>query len=484
MEKGNNNTIALDKDGKPLDKKAFAFEDDVIHFQKLDSAIELSAVLIKSNATEIQDIINRCNNGEEASAVSSILGTLIEPGKIGIINHNGKVQIVGPGRYIFPNPRATLEEIIPLTQNPIKYETLTIVRVQPGQYGLALESGTPRLLDEGLHVYNTRLFVFVEFKTVNQNYLNHGNIHIIRVPRGSYGLVRENNVPKLLAEGLHVTVSNIFAFDSIKTANTAHIQHGTINILQVPKGTVALVTENNQPKLLYEGTHYINSANFAYAGVKDLNSEVITHGTITRFRVRKGQVGLAWLNSQPTFFEEGVYEKDDPNFSYVKSVDAGDKQITLGSKKIVTVYDGEVGVSFFHGKLKVLHPDRHIIESAEHIFQGFLSTQQQCLHLFNDNKFGDRDLLICETKDFVEIGIKADVFYRIADAEKVLLVVGKDSVVTLVRETAVATLNSIIRSTSLAEVAQNKDVRAKSEKKMLEDLATQNQTSPNAPSPI
>jgi regulator of protease activity HflC (stomatin/prohibitin superfamily) len=31
----------------------------------------------------------------------------------------------------------------------------------------------------------------------------------------------------------------------------------------------------------------------------------------------------------------------------------------------------------------------------------------------------------CETKDFVEIGLKADVFYRIADPEKVLLIVGK-----------------------------------------------------------
>ena len=34
-------------------------------------------------------------------------------------------------------------------------------------------------------------------------------------------------------------------------------------------------------------------------------------------------------------------------------------------------------------------------------------------------------MLVCETKDFVEIGIKADVFYRIGDAAKVLLVVGK-----------------------------------------------------------
>jgi len=113
-----------------------------------------------------------------------------------------------------------------------------------------------------------------------------------------------------------------------------------------------------------------------------------------------------------------------------------------------------------------LKPDRHLIDSQDHIFQGFLSTQQQCIHLV-DSKNAKDGILACETKDFVEIGLKADVFFKIADAEKVLLVVGKDNVDQLVRETAIATLNSIIRSTSLAEVAQNKEFAAKSEKNLI-----------------
>ena len=96
-------------------------------------------------------------------------------------------------------------------------------------------------------------------------------------------------------------------------------------------------------------------------------------------------------------------------------------------------------------------------------FQGFLSTQQQCLHLEHEalpstKKDNNSHLLICETKDFVEIGIRSDVFYRIVDAAQALLVIGKDNIQTLVRETAIATLNSIIRSTSLAEIAQNKEI--------------------------
>jgi len=162
--------------------------------------------------------------------------------------------------------------------------------------------------------------------------------------------------------------------------------------------------------------------------------------------------------------------KDSPLFVYEKSVSAAEKSITLGARKIITVWDGEVGVTYNKGKLVVLPPGRHIIEATEHVFQGFISTQQQCLHLSSPDSTKkqrseeDQQILICETKDFVEIGLKADVFFKIADAEKVLLVLGKDHCDDFVRDTAVATLNSIIRSTTLGEVAQSKEMAAKSSK--------------------
>jgi regulator of protease activity HflC (stomatin/prohibitin superfamily) len=178
---------------------------------------------------------------------------------------------------------------------------------------------------------------------------------------------------------------------------------------------------------------------------------------------------------------EGVYIKDSPLFIFEKCISASEKQITLGARKIITVWDGEVGVSYYKGKLVVLKPDRHIIDSIEHVFQGFISTQQQCLHLASNKNLNDQDgILVCETKDFVEIGLKADVFFKISDAEKVLMIVGKDNVATLVRETAIATLNSIIRSTSLAEVAQNKEIAAKSEKQH-NDEVQKNPGTPSAP---
>lgn len=120
-------------------KKMFAFDD--VFFKKLENPIPLEKVLVAPNVHDsIDGICSFVNGGNEPSASTSVVGTLIDPGKvrnkinvkiqIGIINHNGVVELLGPGRYIFPNPRASLVQVVPLTQNPIRYETLLIVRVQ------------------------------------------------------------------------------------------------------------------------------------------------------------------------------------------------------------------------------------------------------------------------------------------------------------------------------------------------------------------
>merc|ERR1712070_1231546 len=66
------------------------------------------------------------------------------------------------------------------------------------------------------------------------------------------------------------------------------------------------------------------------------------------------------------------------------------------------------------------------------------------------------DLMQCETKDLVKVGVRADVFYSIADPEKAIKRIRVDEIEDLVRETAIATLTNIIRSTALNEIAQSK----------------------------
>ena len=56
-----------------------------------------------------------------------------------------------------------------------------------------------------------------------------------------------------------------------------------------------------------------------YAGTASLLDDLIEHGTITRFRLKKGMVGFAWQNNEPLLVQEpGEYQFDTPNFQFVQ----------------------------------------------------------------------------------------------------------------------------------------------------------------------
>ena len=64
----------------------------------------------------------------------------------------------------------------------------------------------------------------------------------------------------------------------------------------------------------------------------------------------------------------------------------------------------------------------------------------------------------------MKVGLRADVFYSVEDPEKCIKRIDVDELEDLVRETAIATLTNIIRSTALNEIAQSKQVCVGEEK--------------------
>jgi regulator of protease activity HflC (stomatin/prohibitin superfamily) len=440
-------------------------EDDRAITDTLQGEVQLQDLLVKPdfplNALDLAEALMRLINVNGLSASKSSIGRhLVDPGKVGLINHNGRVQLVGPGRWMVPNPRATWVGIYELQENLIKYESLCICRVPKGTYGLAVDNGVSIILAEGVHVRNSRFFELKEFVNSNQKYIHHGTIHLLIVPVGEYALVVEHNVPRILKTGTYVTDSNFFTVNpDFVSVNQEHIQHGTIHIIRVLKGKIALITNNVKPMLLHEGTKTFTSQVLTFHGTRDVNESHVVHGTITRYRVRNGEIGLIWEDNQPIFIDKpGIYEVDSPNFVFEKCVSSSDKQIQLGSRKRIVVYDGEVGISYVNGKLDILPPKEHIFDAAQRVFVNFLSTRQQSIPLGEGNA-STGHFLRCDTKDFVEIGIQAAVFYRISNPEKAVLTVGDASAIEkLVKETSTATLQVIVRSTALNQVAQSKAI--------------------------
>ena len=222
-------------------------------------------------------------------------------------------------------------------------------------------------------------------------------------------------------------------------------------------------------------------------------------------------------DNEPLFIDSpGLYEWNSPDFRFVEFKNAEEDFIQLGSKKIVMVQTGTVGVTYQDGTLQILKQGRHVIESATHVFHRFLSTQQKSIRLStqsarakammraskaaNKKRFNnkgahvvedlngvylsdDSDLTICETKDLVKVGLRADVFYSIEDPEKCINKIDYDELEDLVRETAVATLTNIIRSTALNEIAQSQQVSAGGGKDGVEVLPSPGGDSPEASAP-
>jgi regulator of protease activity HflC (stomatin/prohibitin superfamily) len=353
-------------------------------------------------------------------------------------------------------------------------------------------------------------------------YIPHGRYHHVRVPRGKFARVwaevaqsrghgNESVQPRLLQEGEHCIDSHLFRFVGLSDVSDEHIDHGSIHRISVQKGCVTKVWQDNVPRLLGEGDHLLDSTAFRFDGAESiLSSLCIVHGTITILRVTLGQIALVWQDNQPTFIDQpGLFEFDSPDFSFVGFKDAEEQLIQLGAKKIILVHTGQVGVTYDQGRLSILYSGRHVIDSATHVFHRFLSTQQRSIRLATLNageklarqsgrmssgayyssqsraKQGskkkewvdfdektttgkkssagktldhDADLTVCETKDLVKVGMRADVFYSIEDPEKCIQKIDTEELEDLVRETAVATLTNIIRSTALNEIAQSKAV--------------------------
>jgi hypothetical protein len=96
---------------------------------ELDAGVSIDRILVKPNVDSVESLVNYVNEGHSPSANSTAIGHLVEPGKVGILSRNGKIQLLPPGRYSMPNPRVKLLRVLPVTENPIHIETLTIVRV-------------------------------------------------------------------------------------------------------------------------------------------------------------------------------------------------------------------------------------------------------------------------------------------------------------------------------------------------------------------
>ena len=143
-------------------------------------------------------------------------------------------------------------------------------------------------------------------------------------------------VPRLIKEGEHFIRSTFFKFEGMVNISDAYIGHDSIHILNVVKGHVAKANCDNEPRLFGEGLHIVESPNFSYMGTVEISMKnlCISHGTITILQVPRGKIALLWKSNQPHLIDRpGLYEFNSNDVFFKEFMDSSARYIELGAKK-------------------------------------------------------------------------------------------------------------------------------------------------------
>lgn len=477
-------------------------------------------------------------------------GHSVQQGCVSFYKWNGTTFAVGPGKWLLMSLKAKwIAKNIPINQEVIEAGPVLILQVPSGGIGRVIYKSSYVLLAQGTHVFNAGAAKNEgTVKLMDEACWSHGHYHALRVGQGQLAKVWVERIsddrirsiqPRFLVEGEHFIDSHLFKFDELVMDNETYIQHGTIHKLSIDKGAVVKVWQQGCPRLLGEGVHVIQASSFKYCGTEQLSqTECIEHGTITILRIPAGKIALAWNGIHPVFITSpGLHEFDSPDFQFVGFRDSSEPVIQLGSKTILMVQTGQVAVTYEQGKLNLLQHGQHLLEDSNHVFQRFLSTQQQSVRLkthkslqeskiapkkggilktvgftneletcsfeeskrreqeqistacsvkdANDlekEKDDDLELVVSETKDLVRVGLRADVLYSIGDASKLIEKTDPDKLGDMIRDTSVSVLTSIIRSTALFQMTKWKSIQGADEPPritFLDPLSKENDSSTN-----
>ncbi len=122
-----------------------------------------------------------------------VMGHVVKPGCISFYAMNGKTYAVAEGRWwLMKNliKASWIDRNKSLDDDYINVGQVRIIRVLPGEVGLIREQGTEVLLDVGTHVFNSgTVSIFDKVSISEVKNFTHGRYNYLRVDRGYFAKV-------------------------------------------------------------------------------------------------------------------------------------------------------------------------------------------------------------------------------------------------------------------------------------------------------
>jgi regulator of protease activity HflC (stomatin/prohibitin superfamily) len=217
----------------------------------------------------------------------------------------------------------------------------------------------------------------------------------------------------------------------------------------ISDGKLGLAMMNQTPQFLAPGRHTMWSPFDHLIGIANITDKLITLGNIQIVTINQGELGLSRRNGETILLDPGRYVLKAPHI-FEKSTEANAQYIELGTYRRITVPVGYVAVAFDIGKQIIIRPEDteagpFETNSPTFLFDkrtGFQSVQLQVREL---------DELKVNTRDGIAITARGLITYRIHDARAAFMTI--QDIHGAVKRAAEATLTSLFLNAAIDEIA-------------------------------
>jgi len=379
---------------------------------------------------------------------SKVIGYRVDPGLVKLVHINNIPEMItsfdGPRQYPIIKGFDVRDDIGVFPESTLFYgaKGVFVINVPQGKFARAWIGTEPMLLDQGTHVIHSHnLKQVTEESLVDQSdlYINHGNIHIVRVPPGTIAKITLNNDPYILdsRKEAYVFKNPLFSFDQkngFVDAGSSYIRNGSLHILQVPKGKIATVWVGAKPVLLH-------------------------------FRPEPYIVLDNLFRLEPKSQEGNEVARDDLFY------DANEEIIRHGSIKRIIPPTGHVAVTYENGRLEVIKPTPNgepiLLDSENRKVTNMFNVQKQTLRFPSEKIKRERERENSEDKTAINYeifttangaryGVKLLVVFSIADPQLALTLFKPDDIVPHIENLVVTEMNKAIQATESTSYLQAK----------------------------
>lgn len=287
----------------------------------------------------LKEFNKNVKTGESCFTVDVFRGTQIDPGYFWLGVRNKIPELHGESgkpiaRTLLPFSIGQSAEIekYNIKQSDKFYGAMGtyVLNVPSGQYAKANSGNKQLMFGEGCHVIHDPNFMF-NGNLVDQNsdYIEHGTIHILRIPAGKICKIWVGSEAFILTGRKDPYVFNSPLLKVVKNAadnslyfdqNTNYIEHGTTHILRIPVGKLAkiwigqearILLGRNEPFVFHEPQFQLvkNIANNSW--YFDQNTDYIEHGTTHILRIPVGKLAKIWIGQEAQM----LLGQNEPMFS-------------------------------------------------------------------------------------------------------------------------------------------------------------------------